>query len=504
MNLADVFSASAKANPAAPALVLQGRVTTYGELDALANRVARFFEANGVRRGDRVAIWLEKGPLAIASMQAAMRLGAAYVPIDPLAPAVRAATIANDCDVRVVVTSGVRYLTWKSEGPIRPSTRVLLADESHAARDGETVLTIADARAFDDAPIERPECAEDELAYILYTSGSTGTPKGVCLSHGNAYAFVNWCFESFSPTSADVFSSHAPFHFDLSVCDLYVAFMAGARVVLIPDTDAFVPEALVDVLAREKITVWYSVPSVLVLMMQLAPALTEAAKSLRVLLFAGEPFPTTQLRRLREIAPHPVYWNLFGPTETNVCTAHRVDSLDADATTISIGLPASGDRCWIAREDGTEAAEGEMGELIVDGPTVMLGYWGRDRTFGKPYPTGDLVRRDAEGRYWYHGRKDAMLKVRGHRIEPREVESVLELHPSVERAGAYKRGDGTASKLCAAVVVRPNHKAPTLLELKRLCAERLPRSMIIDALTAIESMPVTRNGKVDRRALEAL
>lgn len=490
MNLADYFHRSFSRDPSAVAVRFRGRSYSYGAIEAAIVREGERLRAEGVARGDRVAIWLPKDPVALAVMQAVLRLGASYIPLDPLAPDARIHAIVNTGDCKVVVTTAVREPRLRFDPDLGP--RVLIVNETLA--DSQGAVPSADAMV----PLP---CAPDELAYILYTSGSTGVPKGVCISHRAAMAFVDWSAKAVAASAIDVFASHAAFHFDLSVFDLYVAFSSGARVVVVPEDDAYVGSRLVDLWSRESISIWYSVPSVMMLMMRDGGLLAYTGSGPRVVVFAGEPFPVPQLRRLMSAFPDAVYWNFFGPTETNVCAAYRLPQIPAEEERdIPIGTAASGDSLLVLREDGAPAEPGEPGELFVEGPTVMLGYAGAEPA-PRPYPTGDRVRMDDAGVLRYLGRKDAMLKVRGQRIEPHEVESVLEEHPSVERCAVCAYGVGLDGRLVAFVTLRPGARPPSLLEAKRRCAARLPRAMIVDRLEIRGELPLTRNGKIDRSRL---
>jgi L-proline---[L-prolyl-carrier protein] ligase len=323
----------------------------------------------------------------------------------------------------------------------------------------------------------------------------------VCISHANAIAFVDWAVGALEARESDRFSNHAPFHFDLSVLDLYAAFSVGAAVCIVPEGAAYAAEHLVRFMRDERITVWYSVPSAITLMMEHGGLLAAQPDSLRALLFAGEPFPMKHLRRLRDAWPRLAMWNLYGPTETNVCTAYQLGSaLDLSWTSIPIGRAVSGDRVWAKTADGTEAQVGDEGELMVEGPTVFPGYWGQPPRSGEAYGTGDLVRLGADGEFSFLGRRDNMVKVRGHRIELAEIEAVLQQHASVRDAAAIVVGEGLMARVVAFLAVG-QHTAPTLLELKRLCAQKLPRYMIPDDAVSMLELPRNRNGKVDRRAL---
>jgi L-proline---[L-prolyl-carrier protein] ligase len=487
VRLHELVREHARRSPRSLAVAGPDERLTYGELDGEADRVAQVLAGQGVGPGDRVALWMPKSARAVVVMQAVLRLGAAYVPIDPLAPVARALRVIGDCRPRVVVT------TEASAGALREHG--ISTAMPYPAAGGHPVPP--------GRPLPDPGGSADDLAYILYTSGSTGLPKGVCLSHRNALAFVSWAAREIGARPSDRFASHAPFHFDLSVLDLYAAFHAGASVHLIASELSYAPSLLVDFLADHRITIWYSVPSALILMARDGGLLAQdpATVALRAVLFAGEPFPVRYLRQLREHLPQARFLNLYGPTETNVCTFHEVVTVPAgQARPVPIGRACSGDRVWAAREDGSQAAVGEEGELVVDGPTVMRGYWGRPPQDGRPYRTGDRVIQLENGDYEYLGRQDGMVKVRGYRVELGEIEATLAAHPEIGEATVVLSGDGMDARLVAyAVPAGPDR--PGLLDLKRHCAASLARHMIIDAVRYLDHLPRTANGKVDRRAL---
>jgi clorobiocin biosynthesis protein CloN4 len=435
---------------------------------------------------DRVVVWADKSPAAIVAMQAALRLGAAYVPVDGTSPPARAVLVAKDCGARALCTDYDRIP--RVAGELWPDTVcVNLDDREPLPGDPDTKVNTS----------VRP----DDPAYILYTSGSTGTPKGVCLSHRNATAFVDWVVDELGPVPVDRFANHAPLTFDISVLDLYTAFAAGAAVHLVPAELAYAPTQLVDFLRRERISIWYSVPSALTLMIRDGGLLDRPPPAaLRAVVFAGEPFPIAQVRRLAGWTRARLL-NLYGPTETNVCTWHEVtrDDLDRDRP-VPIGRASCGDAVWAETADGRRCGPGEEGELLVDGPTVMLGYWGREPRQG-PYRTGDIVRVLPDGAFEYVGRRDHMVKVRGHRVEIGEVEAALTAHAGVDEAAVIVDGDGVDSRLVAYVVPQAGGGVPGVLELKRHLAGRLPRYMIADDVRVLTHLPRTPNGKVDRAAL---
>lgn len=500
--------ASAKRFPEREALVVGEQRLTYAQLDELANQLARALLERGIERGDRVGIWYEKSAISVAAMHAVMRLGAAYVPIDPLMPVRRADIIINNCQLSLVITSEARSAqladVLQSKTGQSNTVPILLAEETQLreiASLSAVPLNLASSGSDADAD-------QNSLAYILNTSGSTGTPKGVCISHRNALAFVDWSVTAAQLTEQDRLSNHAPFHFDLSVFDLYGAFAVGACVVLIPDSQSLMPGWLLDTMVTEKISVWYSVPSVLTLMVEQAGWLQRPdlqALPLRLIFFAGEPFPTHKLRPLREALAHVRFMNLYGPTETNVCTAYEVTEIPPEQQKpVPIGGGVSGDKVWAQKDDGQEAAIAEEGELMVQGPTVMLGYWGKEPIQDGIYATGDMVRRVAEDCYEYIGRRDAMLKVRGYRIEAGEIESLLRGFSGICDCVVTTVGTGIETKLVACLLVDDGVKAPGILKVKKHLSDSLPRYMIVDRLCLLDEMPHNRNGKTDRRQIKQI
>ncbi|GAA4786501.1 AMP-binding protein [Streptomyces ziwulingensis] len=470
MSLYRLVADAAARTPAA--LAVSDLVTgmSYGELDARADTYLAALRGRGVLPGDRVLVWTDKTAEAVAVAQAVLRCGAIHVPVPRGNPPGRVARIAADARPALIVTDHAEQLPGVACVPH--------ADLAREAPSGSR-------------PAPRPVRPSDP-AYILYTSGSTGAPKGVCLSHGNALAFVDWACRELDLTPADRLANHAAFGFDLSVFDLYGAFRAGASVHLVGETLAQAPAPLVDFLLERRITVWYSVPSVLVLMAEYGELLERGPGALRACVFAGERFPLKPLKELRRGWPGVRMLNWYGPTETNVCTSYEVTAADlARTAAIPIGSPAAGDT--VSLDDG---------EIVVGGPTVMLGYWGGEPQAG-PYRTGDLGRYDAAGLLEYRGRIDDMAKVRGHRIEPAEVNGVLVAHEKVRDAVVLVVGAGPDARLHAFVIPETG-AAPEYAELRRHCARFLPPYMAIDALHTVSGFPRTGNGKVDRVALGGL
>ncbi len=516
------FVASARRSPQALAVVEPGSGSiTYGELDALSDRLRDRLALLGVGRGDRVGIYLRKSIDSVATLLGVLKAGAAYVPVDPGAPAARGAYILHNCAVKVVVVEAalVEKLGAELEGLGAAPSMIAVAAKQPCGAGLRAALDAADEVA--PAPrVETVRSHANDLAYILYTSGSTGKPKGVMLSHENAVSFVDWCSESFEPTAADRFSSHAPFHFDLSILDIHVSLKHGAALVLIGEDIGKDAPRLAQLIADERISIWYSAPSILALLAQFGSLATHDYSALRQVLFAGEVFPVKHLRALCEILPKPRYFNLYGPTETNVCTYHEVQLPvpPERREPYPIGKVCSHLRSRVLHEHGAEVAHGSEGELCIAGPGVMQGYWAlpertaegffrtADSTLCETlwYRTGDIVTQDQDGCYTYLGRRDRMVKRRGYRVELGEIEAGLYGHPKVKEAAVVAFADEQAGVSIAAFLSSHEAKRPSLIEIKRFCAENLPLYMIPDQFTWFDSLPKTSTDKIDYQRLKEL
>lgn len=509
---------SAQMNPQHPAVEEDGSGTiTYRELAVLSDRLRDRLYHLGVRRGDRVGVYVPKSIDAVASIFGILKTGAAYAPVDPGAPVARNAYILNDCSVKAVVVEKRFEEQLRAElagsGEMPP---FLLLEGSGGGRPLSETLAALQEEA--PAPVaETATVSAGDLAYILYTSGSTGKPKGVMLSHENAVSFIEWCSEVFEPDGSERFSSHAPFHFDLSILDLYVPIKHGATLVLIGTDVGKDPGRLAALIAEKRITNWYSTPSILSLLAQYGNLAEHDYSALRTILFAGEVFPIKHLRALKELLPEPRYFNLYGPTETNVCTFYPIPAQIAEERTqpYPIGKVCSHFEALVVDEQGQAVAVGQEGELCISGAGVMQGYWNlpertaraflSDASGRRWYKTGDIVVQEADGNYIYVGRRDRMVKKRGYRIELGEIEAGLYRHPAVNEAAVIAVSDDeNGVRIKAFLSYKEGTSRPSLIELKRFCAENLPLYMIPDLFVVRDILPKTSTDKIDYQKLKEI
>ncbi|MFQ5419831.1 MAG: amino acid adenylation domain-containing protein, partial [Anaerolineae bacterium] len=489
---------------------------SYQDLANLSDQVRDRLWQMGVRPGDRVGVYLDKSIDALAAIFGILKTGAAYVPVDPTGPIERNCYILMDCGVTAVILDQrfAQRLTEETAAFDRKPGFFLVAGTGggHPLQQA-----LAEAHPADPArPVPTRLVKPEDLAYILYTSGSTGKPKGVMLSHENAVSYVDWCSDTFSPTDADRFSSHAPFHFDLSIFDIYVPLKHGATLVLVSDGAGKDPLKLAKLISEQRISVWYSTPSILSFLAQYGHLQDYLYDQLRIVLFAGEVFPIKHLRLLKEKWPHPDYYNLYGPTETNVCTWLKLPARIPPEKTqpFSIGRACSHVKTRVVDENGQEVAVGEEGELVVTGAGVMQGYWNLpERTAAvfwvgedgrRWYKTGDIVVEESNENYTFVGRRDRMVKKRGYRIELGEIEAALYRHAAVKEAAVITLADELAVVKVKAFVSWEGEGRPSIIKMKQFCAANLPTYMIPDLFSFPSVLPKTSTDKIDYQKLQHL
>jgi amino acid adenylation domain-containing protein len=518
--LHQLLTESAAHRPDAEAVRLLNEAITYRELETRSNQLAHALIKSGVMPGDRIGIYLQKSPAAIVSIFGVLKTGGCYVPVDANAPGARLLEIARQCEFRALITSCTLSEKLRSTSKEEwPMSAIFFVDKlTDLAALAPQAFSFADALSSQSVTPPSVKVIGHDLAYILFTSGSTGTPKGVMLSHLNALTFVNWGLETFAITAQDRLSNHAPFNFDLSVFDIFVAVKAGASISLVPEGLSVFPVQLSSFIQDQRITVWYSVPMVLSLLQSRGKLEERDLSALRLVLFAGEVFPIKHLRALMQKLPHPRYANLYGPTETNVCAYYEVEPIAPERSApIPIGKACANTDLVAIDADGRKiTGPGKEGLLYARGSIVMQGYYGRPEesaacfirnpfAAGREenlYCTGDWVTLDAKGNYLFIGRKDHMIKTRGYRVELGEIEAVIVAHPAVEEAVALAIPDAAISNTIRAIVTLSDSYSVTSPELKRHCAEKLPAYMIPEEIEFRDALPRTSNGKIDRQRLQ--
>ncbi len=488
-NLSEAFARSVEAYPDRTAIRCGAEGLTYRELDARVAELAGTLRDRGAGPGSLVGILLDRSIDMVVAALAVVRCGAAYVPIDPATPPARVELIRTDAAPALVITS--RRLAD------RAGAATLLVDEPHPAA----------------VPLRDCPATHDSRAYVIFTSGTTGRPKGVQVSHGNAL----WLFRDSAPVYGfgpdDVWSLFHSFAFDFSVWEMWGALLHGGCVVVVPSETAKDPAAFRALLRDEGVTVLNQTPTAFTQLM--AEDVRHADRlALRHVIFGGEAL------RFGDLAPWfakygdttPRLVNMYGITETTVVSTYRpVRTADLSRSDSSIGVPMSELTFLLVDEDLNPVPDGEIGEIVVTGPGVAIGYLNRPEltaerfvTIGgtRGYRSGDLAARTPDGELVYHGRRDDQVKIRGYRIELGEVESAVRAVPGLAQAAVVVRDLPTRGpSLVAYVVGEPG--APTADAIRERLAEVLPAYMLPARIEFLDAMPMNDNGKLDRAALPA-
>ncbi|MBP6184551.1 MAG: amino acid adenylation domain-containing protein [Saprospiraceae bacterium] len=482
---------------------LDGESATYRQLAEGSESVSGMLRPF-IQPTDRVAVCLPKSISSVACLFGAVKAGAAYLPLDVDAPVGRNSFILSDARASAILTTPewAKALT-PDHSPFLVRSFSLFGKE----------LVLLQWKRTSEEVLKIPA----DLAYILYTSGSTGKPKGVMITHSNALCFIHWCANQFEITSSDIFSSIAPFHFDLSIFDLYTAISRGASVVLLDAASVKNPMLLCEVIQRFSITCWYATPTTLKMMLRFGRMERYQFDSLRLILFAGEVFPMAPLNELRSRWSHAAFYNLYGPTETNVCTFFALpDTINPhQEEPFPIGIACPYASCYILVGDTPQPLEsGLEGELLVGGQSVMAGYLNNperneesllDFQGERYYRTGDLVRIDENLAIHYHGRKDRMVKRNGYRIELGEIEAALHAHPQISEAGVinHQKGvNGTETQIIAFYGSQTGEEI-SMIQLQEFLTGFIPVYMLPDQFFHLQEIPKTSTFKVNYPALSA-
>jgi amino acid adenylation domain-containing protein/non-ribosomal peptide synthase protein (TIGR01720 family) len=499
------FERRAAARPDAPAVTFGAETLTYGELNARANRLAHRLVALGVGPETRVGIALERSIDLVAAVLAVLKAGGGYVPLDPAYPAERIAFVLEDAEIPVLVTAAD------------------LLDRLPPFA-GAVVRVDGDAAAIAGESARNPDVAAgvDSLAYVIYTSGSTGRPKGVQVTHANVVRLLDATDAWFGFGADDVWTLFHSASFDFSVWEIWGALGYGGRLVIVPHLVTRSPEDFHRLLADEGVTVLSQTPSAFRQLVQADAASGAAPGALRLrwVVFGGEALDPHMLRPWMERHAHggPRLVNMYGITETTVhVTAREITAADLERGGSPIGAPIPDLSLYLLDRAGEPVPAGVPGELYVGGAGVARGYLHRpeltaERFVRDPfsgdadarlYRTGDLARRRPDGELEYLGRMDHQVKIRGFRIETGEIEAALCAHPAVAAAAVLARAGMDGERRLVAYVVAGAPSAPSAAALRAHLSASLPEHMVPAAFVAMDALPLTENGKLDRRALPA-
>ena len=500
-----MFEAQVESDPEAPAVIYQDERISYGELNNRANQLAHYLQKLGIGPEALVGVLLERSPEMVVAILGVLKAGGAYVPLDQSYPKERLSFLQDDAQLKVLLTQ-VRL----AETLTQSRSVVIYIDEAWGQIEQESVSN----------PVSQVQ--PDNLAYVIYTSGSTGKPKGVMVPHYGLANYLNWCTKAYAVSEGQGSAVHSSIAFDLTITSLFAPLAVGGSVMLIPEAEGI--ERLASALSTPndysliKIT-----PAHLDLLSQLLPAEKVSGKT-RALIIGGEELRSESLEFWRTHSASTRLINEYGPTESVVgCCVYEVAEGDASSGPVPIGKPIANTELYIVDKRMQPVPVGVIGELYIGGVGLARGYWQRPeltaekfvphpfsgRAGARLYRTGDLARYLADGRVEFLGRRDQQVKLRGYRIELGEIEAVLRSQRGVQDAVVVMQtGVGGEKRLVGYVVRAEEAKAVSMREWRRRqraerkrLSEQLPEYMIPAVIVELRELPLTANGKVDRRAL---
>lgn len=485
---------------------------TYAELSEKINQLAYLLGSLGVRKGDRVGVYLNRCLDTALAIYGVMNAGAAYVPLDPTAPTTRTSFLIQDCGIDYIITNSLQVRNLQKVLESKTQIKQVIGIDRTFP-----VPTISWKEVFT-LPKRDPgvRLLENDLAYILYTSGSTGTPKGVVHTHYSGLSYARLSADLFQIKSNDRIGNHAPIFFDISTLGYFTTPFVGATTVIASDAHTKMPVSLANMIAEEVLSVWYSVPLAIAQMVQRAKIDALDFSNLRLVLYGGEPFPIKQLKASMEAWPQATFTNVYGPTEVNQCTSYVINELEEGKTEIPIGTIWENTDMKVVDEKDQVVQAGEIGELLIRSGTMMQGYWNRpdlnekafyaDNTIPSLkqlfYRTGDLVRQEEDGMLTFIGRKDRQVKIRGYRYELDELTKIISALEAVDEVAVLPvQGDQQEVHLEVFLILNPGMTI-TPEELNNHLKNRVPHFAIPKQYHFKKDFPRTQTGKIHYHALK--
>ncbi len=508
MVLHDFLHRSAEQFPAKTAIICEGRRVTYAELEASSNQLARSLLGRGLKRGDRVGVFLDNSIESAVSIFGILKAGAAFVVINPQTKTDKLAYMLNNCAAKGLITH-TKYLRMaeKSAATVPSLGSVLVSGLSVGDSDDRFLSLEATLEAEQDGPLE-VRCIDMDLAAIIYTSGTTGLPKGVTMTHLNMVSASTSITTYIGNVPDDIVINVLPLSFDYGLYQLLMCTQVGMTLVL--EKSFAYPYRVVERVEQERVTGFPGVPTVFAMLLQLSDIRERDFSSVRYVTNTAAALPPQHIMELKELFPTARIFSMYGVTESKRCTYMPPEELDARPSSVGKAIP--NEEVWIVKEDGSLAAPGEVGELVVRGSNVMQGYWNMpDETAevlrpGK-YPwekvlyTGDLFKMDEEGYLYFVSRKDDIIKSRGEKVSPKEVETAIYDLDGVAEVAVVGVDDELLGQAIKAYVVLREGAEIAEKDVIAWCRARLEAFMVPKYVEFVDDLPKTASGKVSRTRL---
>jgi len=517
----DFLENSARRLPEKVALICEGQRLTYGEIDQMANRLANALLDHGIQRGDRVAIYLPNSIAAVVAIFATLKAGGVFVVINSTTKRDKLASILNNCRAKAVITGGRNQALLQAIAASVQSLAVIILAEPPSANGAaasspsetdsgasEKIRTLLFSEIQQTYPADRPRRMniDLDLACLIYTSGSTGEPKGVMSDHSNVVFAATSITSYLQNVETDIVINVLPLSFDYGLYQLLMVFKFGGTLVL--ERSFAYPAAILQRMQEERVTGFPGVPTIFSMLLQIDLTLYDLS-SLRYISNTAAALPSSHIQRLREKFGGVTLFSMYGLTETKRTLYLPPEHLDRKSDSVGIAIP--GTEVWVEDESGRRLPPGEVGELVVRGRHVMRGYWEDPlmtaaRFRPGPIPgerlcyTGDLFRMDEDGFLYFVGRKDDIIKTRGEKVAPKEVENVLYRMDGISEAAVVGISDPVLGQAIKAVVVV---RDPNLREVDILahCRANLEDFMIPKWVEIVSELPKTPSGKIDKKLL---
>jgi amino acid adenylation domain-containing protein len=513
LQLESFLEESARRFPDKTALIFGGHHIPYSEIEISSNRLAHAMIERGLRSGDRIAIWLGNSPEVVIALFAALKAGAVFLVLNPSTKGDKLEYILNNCRARALVTDRPHANAFREHWPTVPHLEMTwLAGESVSLDPPASGKSLASLQSvFENhslSPCPPEKCAVDiDLASLIYTSGSTGIPKGVMMTHLNMISAATSITTYLQSVSDDVILNVLPLSFDYGLYQVLMAFKVGATVVL--EESFTFPQRVLETAVRERLTGLPIVPTHAALLLQMDISRYDFS-SLRYITSTAAALPAEHVRRLRGLFPKAQIYSMYGLTECKRVSYLPPDQLDLRPTSVGRGMPNQ--EVYVVDGEGNRVGPGTIGELVVRGSNVMKGYWEDPAETAKrlrpgPHPweqvlhTGDLFKTDSEGYLYFVGRKDDLIKSRGEKVSPKEVEEVLYRLDGVTEAAVVGVPDPILGQAIKAYVTRRDGSSISEMDVLRHCVQRLENFMVPKIVEFRDHLPKTATGKINKREI---
>ena len=508
MRVENFLQETARRLPDKCALVAGGVRMSYGELDDASDRLAAVFAREGIEPGDRIIIFMSNRLEAVIAIFAAQKAGAVFSPVNPSTKADKLAFILNNCNARAVVTENSLVKVAGEAIASVPAVQLAVVVDGKENRIAPRMLRFEKALEAAGSAIDDPGINID-LSMLIYTSGSTGTPKGVMMTHQNVVTAAHAITTYLKKNEDDIILSVLPISFDYGLYQVLMAAKTGATLVL-EKSFAF-PYAILERLSEERATGFPLVPTMAAMILRMRDLQPGAFPHLRFITNTAAALPVSHIEELQRLFPETQIFSMYGLTECKRCTYLPPEQLRRRPGSVGIAIPDT--QAYIVGAEGQRLSPGETGELVIRGAHVMKGYWNNPAETEKALKpgslpnecvlyTGDLFRTDEEGFLYFVGRKDDIIKTRGEKVAPKEVEAVLHEIPEVAEAVVIGLPDPVLGLALHAVIVPAGEEELDERQVLRHCRQRLEDFMVPASIEFRSDLPKTANGKIDRNKIK--